>query len=166
MMTPEPLTAAAFAPFGDVIDVTGPPDQIINAGLCGRHHDLARLDFGPSGRAGLSLFDAKARQLPLTIDMMERHPLASQAFLPLNGVPLLLVVAPDANGIPGAPRAYISSPPQGVNLLRNTWHYVCAPLGARGLYAVIDRIADDTDPASNLQEHFFTTPHVVHPAAG
>ncbi len=163
-MTPEPLTAAAFAPFGDVIDVTGPPDQIINAGLCGRHNDLARLDFGPDGRAGLSLFDAQARHLPLTIDMMERHPLASQAFLPLNGVPLLLVVAPDASGAPGIPRAFVSAPSQGVNLLRNTWHYVCAPLGARGLYAVIDRIGENPQSPPNLQEHFFTTPFVVHPA--
>ena len=58
-MTPHALTPAAFAPFGDVLDISGPPDQIINAGLCGRHHNLARLDFGPDGRTGISLFDAR-----------------------------------------------------------------------------------------------------------
>ena len=73
----QPLTAAAFAPFGDVIEVAGEADKIINQGMCGRHHDLAALDFGP-GRAGISLFDAKARSLPYTLDLMERHPLGSQ----------------------------------------------------------------------------------------
>ena len=44
-ITVQPLTADAFAPFGEVLDASGAPDRIINAGLCGRHHDLAKLDF-------------------------------------------------------------------------------------------------------------------------
>ena len=56
----EPLTAAAFRSFGDVIEAGGAPDMLINEGLCGRFHDRARLDF-TDGRAGLSLFDAEAR---------------------------------------------------------------------------------------------------------
>jgi len=56
MVLTEPLSPSAFAPFGDVLDTSGDPDRIINAGLCGRWHDRARLDFGPSGRAGSSLF--------------------------------------------------------------------------------------------------------------
>ena len=47
-----PLSAAAFAPYGDVIEISGAPDKLINQGLCGRHHDLAKLDFA-DGRAGL-----------------------------------------------------------------------------------------------------------------
>ena len=97
-----PLTAAEFAPFGEVIEVSGPPDRLINQGLCGRHHDLAKMDFA-DGRAGISLFDAKPRQFPYLLDMVERHPLGSQAFLPLNGVPMLVCVAPDAGGQPGTP---------------------------------------------------------------
>ena len=48
----EPMDAAAFAPFGDVLSVAGAPDKIINQGQCGRYHDRAVLDFGATGRAG------------------------------------------------------------------------------------------------------------------
>ncbi len=47
---PLPLTAEAFAPFGDVLEAAGEPDKLINQGLCSRFHDRARLDFGPGGR--------------------------------------------------------------------------------------------------------------------
>ena len=60
-LTLSTLTAQAFAPFGDVLDVSGTPDKIINQGLCGRHHDRATLDFS-DGRAGISLFNAEPRQ--------------------------------------------------------------------------------------------------------
>ena len=59
MITAAPLTAEAFAPFGDVLDVTGSPDWMINREKCGRFHDRARLDFGPDGRAGISVFRAE-----------------------------------------------------------------------------------------------------------
>ena len=59
-----PLTAAAFAPFGDVLDATGAPDKLINQGLCERFDDRARLDFGADGRAGISIFNARPRALP------------------------------------------------------------------------------------------------------
>jgi len=79
----EPLTAEAFAPFGEVLEVAGAPDKIINQGQCGRHHDLAALDFA-DGRAGISLFNAEPRSLPYTFDLLERHPDGSQAFIPLD----------------------------------------------------------------------------------
>lgn len=151
-----PLTAADFAPFGEVIEVSGPPDRLINQGLCGRHHDLAKMDFA-DGRAGISLFDAKPRQFPYLLDMVERHPLGSQAFLPLNGVPMLVCVAPDAGGQPGTPMAFLSGPGQGINLHRGTWHGVLAPIGAQGLYAVVDRIGD----GANLEEYWFESPFTV-----
>lgn len=156
-LTAAPLTAAAFAPFGDVIEVAGAPDKIINQGMCGRHHDRAALDFGDNGRAGISLFDAKARQLPYTLDMVERHPEGSQAFVPVSGVPMLVVVAEDADGVPVRPQAFISRPGQSINLHRGTWHGVLAPLGAPGQYIVVDRIGD----TPNLQEHWFEEPFTV-----
>lgn len=160
VLTPAPLTARAFAPFGDVLEVSGPPDKIINQGLCGRHHDLARLDFG-NGRAGISLFNAKARQFPYSLDMVERHPQGSQAFIPLNGVPMLVVVAEDLDGAPKNLKAFVSQPGQSINLLRGTWHGVLAPIGAPGQYAVIDRIGD----GSNLEEHWFDLPFIVEAPA-
>jgi ureidoglycolate lyase len=151
-----PLTAEAFAPFGEVLDTTGEPDRLINQGLCGRWHDRARLDFG-DGQAGISLFRSETRALPYALEMVERHPLGSQAFLPMSHDPFLVVVAPDAGGHPGHPLAFRTAPGQGINIARNTWHGVLTPLHAPGLFAVIDRIGE----GANLVEHWFTIPYTV-----
>jgi ureidoglycolate lyase len=149
----EPLTAEAFAPFGDVLTLRDAPDKIINQGLCGRHHDLASMDFSDS-RAGISMFDAQPRALPYRLEMMERHPDGSQAFIPMTEHPFLAIVAPDTDGEPGDPRAFLTAPGQGVNYHRNIWHGVLAPLHAPGLFAVVDRIGE----GANLQEHWFDQP--------
>ena len=99
----EPLTAASFAGFGDVLEAAGAADMIINQGKCDRFHDRARLDFGPGGRAGLSIFRAEARALPYRLDLLERHPDGSQAFIPMSQAPFLVIVAADESGKPGAP---------------------------------------------------------------
>jgi ureidoglycolate lyase len=158
-ITPQPLSVAAFAPFGDILDTSGPHDKLINQGLCGRWHDRAQLDFGPGGRAGISLFRAEPRRLPYLLEMVERHPEGSQAFLPMHEHPFLVIVAPDAGGVPGTPRAFLTAPGQGINLHRGTWHGVLTPLQAPGLFAVVDRIGD----SPNLQEHWFDTPYTVTP---
>ena len=150
----QPLTAAAFARFGDVLEAAGAPDRLINQGLCERYHDRARLDFGPDGRAGLSIFNASPRTLPYRLEMMERHPDGSQAFLPLTGHPFLVIVAPDAGDAPGRPHAFLTAPGQGINFLRGTWHGVLTPLHAPGLFAVVDRIG----PTPNLEEHWLDHP--------
>ncbi len=144
----KPLTDEAFAPFGDVLHASGSPDKMINQGLCGRHHDRARMDFGPDGRAGISIFNAEKRDLPYTLDLVERHPEGSQAFIPMSLEPFLVIVAEDDSGKPSNIQAFITSPGQGINLLRNTWHGVLTPLGEPGLFAVIDRIGD----TPNLEE--------------
>ena len=155
-ITTEPLTATAFAPFGDLLDCAGDPDKLINQGLCGRYHDRASLDFA-DGRAGISLFKAELRSLPYMLDLLERHPLGSQAFVPMSHDPFLVIVAPDENGKPGTPRAFLTQAGQAINFHRNTWHGVLTPLSGTGLFAVIDRIGDGT----NLQEHWLDTPFEV-----
>lgn len=152
LIRPEPLTAQAFAPFGDVLDATG-EHRLINAGLCRRHHDRATLDFGDA-RAGISIFEAQPRTLPYSFDLIERHPDGSQAFLPMTADPFLVIVAtgPDA-----APQAFLTNGAQGINLCRGTWHGVLTPLSAPGLFAVVDRIG--TTP--NLEEHRFPDPWTV-----
>ncbi len=152
----EPLTTKAFRPFGDVLEAAGEPDKIINRGACGRWHDLATLQIGDDGpdaegRLGISLFKAEVRTLPYQLDMMERHPLGSQAFLPMSETPFLVVVAPDEGGAPGRPRAFVTAAGQGVNYHRAVWHGVLTPLHPPGLFAVIDRIGPD----ANLEEHWF-----------
>lgn len=153
----QPLTPAVFEPFGEVIEANGRPDRIINAGKCGRYHDLAQLDFGRDGRAGISVFDAEPRQLPYTLDLLERHPEGSQAFVPMTQSPFLVTVAPDENGRPGRPLAFLTGPGQGVNLRRGIWHGVLTPLHAPGLFAVVDRIGE----TPNLEEFVLDPPYVV-----
>lgn len=160
-LKPVPLTAESFAPFGDVIEISGAPDKVINQGMCGRHHDLAQLDFG-DGRAGISLFDAQARHFPYTVELVERHPDGSQAFVPLSGVAMLVIVAEDAGGKPENLRAFVSQPGQSFNLHRGVWHGVLAPIEHSGQYIVIDRIGE----GSNLEEHWFKTPYEVMKPSG
>ena len=149
----EPLTATAFAPFGDVLEASG-DFRLINAGLCRRHHDRARLDFGPDGRAGISIFEAEPRALPYEFDLIERHPDGSQAFLPMTADPFLVIVTESPAH---APRAFLTDGTQGINLYRGTWHGVLTPLHPPGLFAVVDRIG--TTP--NLQEHRYPEPWTV-----
>lgn len=150
------LKAQAFAPFGDVIDVAGEPDKVINQGMCGRFHDRACLDFS-DGRAGVSLFQAKPRALPFSLEMMERHPQGSQCFIPMAMESFLVIVAPDAGAAPGVPQAFRTTAGQAVNFHRGTWHGVLTPLAEPGLFAVIDRIGD----GNNLEEHWFDVPYIV-----
>jgi ureidoglycolate lyase len=145
----EPLTAEAFAPWGDVIEASGASFPI-NGGMCDRFHDLARMEF-EGGRAGVSLGWGRPYPLPHAFRLVERHPLGSQAFLPMSEDPFLVVVAPDEGGGPGRPRAFITGPGQGVNYLRNVWHGVLTPLGRPGLFAIVDRIGEGV----NLEEHLY-----------
>jgi ureidoglycolate lyase len=153
----EPLTPQAFAPFGDVLQATGTPDRLINNGYCGRWHDMAQLDFGPGGRAGLNLFKAQPRSLPYVLDLLERHPEGSQAFVPMYETTWLVTVAEDAGGTPVNLRAFQVAPGQAINLHRGTWHGVLTPLAEPGLFAVIDRIGS----TANLEEYPLTPHYVV-----
>ena len=143
---PEPLIAAAFAAFGDVLDASG-DHRLINDGMCRRYHDRARLDVSDA-RVGISIFQATPRSLPYSFDLIERHPDGSQAFLPMTEHPFLVVVATSPEA---PPRAFLTNGAQGINLHRGTWHGVLTPLHAPGLFAVVDRIGQ----TANLEEHRF-----------
>lgn len=153
---PEPLTESAFAPYGEVLAARG-AFRLINEGLCQRHHDRAILDFGPAGRAGISVFNAVPRALPYVFSLVERHPEGSQSFLPMHSHPFLVIVAPDLGGTPGAPCAFLTDGAQGINLRRGTWHGVLTPLHAPGLFAVVDRIGS----TPNLEEYRYDQPFTV-----
>ena len=156
-VTIQPLTGAAFAAFGDVIALKDTPDLLINQEFCERHHDLATLDF-VDARAGISLLKAAPRTLPYRLEMMERHPLGSQAFIPMTADPFLVIVAPDAGGAPGKPIAFRTVSGQGINFYRGTWHGVLFPLSEPGLFAVVDRIGN----GNNLEEHWFDEAYEIN----
>lgn len=158
-ITAEPLTAGAFAAFGDVIEARGAPSFQINGGMCDRFHDLARMDFiGPAARVNISMGFGRPYALPLVLTLVERHPLGSQAFVPMTEDPFLVVVAPDEGGVPGRPRAFLTAPGQGVNYLRNAWHGVLTPLGRAANFLIVDRAGEGV----NLEEYTYAEPWVVN----
>ena len=147
------ITAQAFAPYGTLIEAAGGEARKINAGMCTRWHDRCRPDV-VDGTVSVSLFDAEPRSLPYTLDLIERHPKGSQAFLPMTEHPFLVIVS---DGPEAEPLAFMTEPGQGVQFHRGTWHGVLTPLHAPGLFAVIDR----AETADNLEEYRFDTPFIV-----
>lgn len=154
----EPLTAEAFAPFGDVIQIAGYVPRMINEGTCERFDDLAPVDvLASGGRPLISIFKAIPRPLPFEVRVLERHPLSSQAFYPLDGVPFLVVVAEDSDvDIPWSRRirAFRAEGRQGVSYRRNTWHHALLAIGQTSHFLVVDR----GGPGENCDER------VVDPA--
>jgi ureidoglycolate lyase len=144
------LTAEAFRPFGDVIEIEGRRSRWINDNTCRRFDDLAAVDVAEAGgRPLISVFEATPRELPLQIRMLERHPLSSQAFHPLELRPFLIVVAEDGPApVASRLRAYLSSGRQGVNYRRNTWHHPLIALDRISRFLVVDR----GGPGENCEE--------------
>ncbi|MAH84277.1 MAG: Ureidoglycolate hydrolase [Rhodospirillaceae bacterium TMED8] len=154
----KPLTKRNFAPFGDLIRASGKPDMIINDGRCGRFNDLAKLEFlGDDARPALSIFRSKACCPPFKLELMERHPLGSQSFIPLGPDPFIVIVAPDDGGVPGPPEAFMTKSMQGVNYHANAWHGVLTALVHDAEFLVVDRLG----PGRNLQEHMFEEPFII-----
>lgn len=154
----QPLTREAFAPFGDVIETENAHNFPINGGKCTRYHDLAKIEAtGEKARPMISLVRGEPYPLPLKLTMVERHPLGSQAFIPLSDKPFLVVVSRETNDGPGEPIAFKTAPGQGVNIARNVWHGILTPLEDVSDFAVVDRGGEGV----NLEEHFFNEPFLI-----
>lgn len=152
LLHPEPLTREAFAPFGTVIETEGAEIIPINQGTTERFHALAELDVAAAGgRPILSLFRAQPRPVPIRLEIMERHPLGSQAFVPLAPRPWLVVVSAAEVPTPDDLRAFLARGDQGVQYARNVWHHPLLVLDEAQDFLVADRLADD----DNLEEHWF-----------
>lgn len=141
LLKPAPLTAAAFAPFGDVIEDKAARElRHINYGYTQRFHDLARLDItGAGGKPLVSLFRSSPMARPITVKVMERHPLSSQAFYPLSGRPYMVVVADRGDFKLENLRAFVAAPHQGVNYHAGVWHHFSLALDETSDFLVIDR---------------------------
>ena len=150
VLRPEPLTADAFRLFGDVIEAGADAVSFtINGGSTTRFHDLANVDVGEDGGcAGISLFRATPLPPPIAITCMERHPLGSQAFVPLQQRPFLIAVAPAGDFDASAIRVFRAGPSQGVNYARGVWHHFLLALGDVSDFLVVDRIG----PGDNIEE--------------
>jgi ureidoglycolate lyase len=137
----QPLSAEAFADFGDVIEQCEAKSFPINAGRTRRHHDLAKVEaLGEEARVLVSIFVSQPVSLPLNLAFLERHPQGSQAFMPLHEERFLVVVAPAGDTInPDDVRAFVTNGRQGVNYHAGTWHAVQSVLGVEGEFLVVDR---------------------------
>ncbi|NJR13349.1 MAG: ureidoglycolate lyase [Phyllobacteriaceae bacterium] len=154
----KPLTREAFAPFGEVIETAAAHHYPINGGMAERFHDLAHIEaHGANARVLVSIFEGRPYALPLSLSLVERHPLGSQAFFPLGDRPWLVIVAPDTPDGPGAPQAFLARGDQGVNYPANQWHGVLTPFGAPQRFLVVDRGGDGV----NLEEYSYATPFSI-----
>lgn len=148
-VTPRPLTPEAFAPYGEVISAREDVEHYpINYGATTRFHDLARIDsLTDGGRTIVSIF--RSTPLPaLVLKIMERHPVGSQAFMPLSGRSYLVAVAPAGELDPAKIEVFLASGDQGVNYAAGTWHHYSLALEQRSDFLVIDRAG----PSANLDE--------------
>jgi ureidoglycolate lyase len=143
-----PLTKAAFAPFGEVIETQDAKPKLINDGFAQRFDGLAQIDVAAEGGAvNISLFSGSLRPSPILIKLMERHPLGNQLFMPLNEKPWLVVVCADPR-VPASYRVFSASGEQGVNYARNIWHHPLLVLTDLSPFLVVDR----GGPGDNLEE--------------
>jgi ureidoglycolate lyase len=152
-LTLRPLERDAFSAFGDVIEREGSRHFAINGGATLRFHDIARI-FATSedGYPSISLARSQPLPTPLKIRMLERHPLASQAFVPQDDRPFIVVVAPPGDSIDsGEIRAFVANGRQGVNYHPGVWHHSLLALSPDQDFILVDLITD----RPNCDEHYF-----------
>ena len=140
----EALTKADFAPFGEVIEVDDAQHFPINQGFAERFNDLTFVD---AESVNISIVVANPRPRPIAIRLMERHPLGSQIFYPLQDRPWLVVVCGDPKDRTSF-RAFSATGRQGINYARNAWHHPLLVLEAESRFLVVDR----KGPGANLEE--------------
>jgi len=124
-INPKPITKENFSKFGDMITTDDIKPLEINNGYAKRFDGIANVDTSKdNGKTIISIFSALKRAFPMKINMMEKHPLGSQAFVPMKETTFLVFVAPknnkpDLNKI----EAFIVPPGIGVNYNPGTWHF-------------------------------------------
>ena len=134
------ITKKNFSKFGQLIDTSKKNPISINDGYAKRFDDLINIDTSKKkGKAIISIFKAKKRRFPIKIDMMEKHPLGSQAFIPMEDTNFLVFVAPrgdkpDINKI----QSFLVPKQTGVNYKAGIWHFPLIALKNIN-YLIVDR---------------------------
>ena len=124
-INPKPITKENFSKFGDMITTANIKPIEINDGYAKRFDGIANLNTSQdNGETIISIFSALKRTFPMKIDMMEKHPLGSQAFIPMKQTTFLVLVAPESNK-PDLNKieAFIVPQEIGVNYNPGTWHF-------------------------------------------
>ena len=154
-----PLNRQRFAPYGDVIETGGAEHFPINAGTIERYHDLARVDAGEGGRVLVSIAQCnQISMLPHRLDLIERHSLGSQAFVPLDRAHLVIVVAPPGDLISTDDlEAFVSDGKQGINYRPGVWHMPLIAFEKGQRFLVVDR----GGAGENCDEHSFKNMEIL-----
>ena len=125
IIKPVPITKKNFLKFGDVISTKEIRPLEINNGFAKRYDGIAKLNTSSEkGETTISIFSALKRNFPMKIDMMEKHPLGSQAFIPMKETTFLVFVAPEGD-FPNLNKieSFIVPPGIGVNYNPGVWHF-------------------------------------------
>jgi ureidoglycolate lyase len=150
-LAPVPLTAERFAPYGDVIAVSPGARRPMNTARFDRFADLAMVDVDSAAAISIVRSNSPTR-LPYHFDMVERHVLGSQAFVPLDRSAFVVVVAPPGESVdPADLRAFVTNGSQGISYHRGTWHMPLIALDSGQQFLVVDRSSGD----GNCEEHVF-----------
>lgn len=160
-LVPEPLTRERFAPYGDVIEAAHDHPNAMNEARFERFDDLCNVDPG-DGKVAISVTRCRvATSLPLRVDMVERHPLGSQAFVPLKPCKMVVVVAPPGESVSAADlRAFVTNGRQGINYHRGTWHMPLIAFEAGQEFLVVDRRGEEP----NCEMHELEEPVMLEDA--
>jgi ureidoglycolate lyase len=155
-----PLTPERFAPYGDVIEARAAHRQAMNSARFDRFPDLANVEIGSGARPAISIARCRtASTFPYRVDMLERHPNGSQAFVPLGGFAFVVAVVPPGEDVSSHDiAAFISNGRQGVNYYKGTWHMPMIATAAGQEFLVVDRIVDGEHVDDNLEEHVLEQP--------
>ena len=125
IIKPIKINKSNFAIYGDLITTNDIKSMDINAGYAKRFDNLANLNtLRDDGKTIVSIFSAVKRTFPMKIDMMEKHPLGSQAFIPMKETTFLCFVAPEGE-LPQINKiqSFIIPPQTGINYRPGIWHF-------------------------------------------
>ena len=122
---PKAITKENFSKFGDLITTDDIKPITINDGYAKRFNNIAELNTSKeNGKTTISIFSAFKRTFPMKINMMESHPLGSQAFIPMKETTFLCFVAPNENKLDLSKiESFIIPPGLGINYKPGTWHF-------------------------------------------
>ncbi|WP_024953537.1 ureidoglycolate lyase [Sulfurospirillum arcachonense] len=167
VIKPEILTKISFKKYGKVISCEDSDSKIINEGFAKKHYELCIMDANEKGgKSTLHIYEAKKREFPLKISMLEKHPFFSQTFMPRSTKPFLAVVAlgdkkPDLSTL----QAFITNGNQGVHYDRGVWHFPLISLEDNEQFIVVDR-TDCKIEENKLEEcieyHFENEEIILH----
>lgn len=133
----EPIEAQAFAPFGTLLERGADSGVPVNLGAAQRHALDADLDHDPGTRIEFAIYHLRPLVGPLVLQVLERHPLSAQLFVPMGPARCLVCVCPsDASGEPDLAglRTFVARPGQGILYRRGVWHHPLLSLGGAADY--------------------------------